>query len=108
MSSEAVTRHGMVTALYRCPLTHEQLMDAEISDLARFIGQLHLRVPGATLERLEQGMAELTERGGPAFDRPRYTLAEARAEAISVLMQHPPTGTRAHPIEVEPDVLWPN
>ncbi|SDX91522.1 hypothetical protein SAMN05216215_101758, partial [Saccharopolyspora shandongensis] len=42
MSREAVTRHGMVTALYACPLTHAELQGAEISDLARFIGHLHL------------------------------------------------------------------
>lgn len=108
--SSVVTWHGMVTALYACPLSDAQLRAAEVGDLTRYVGRVYLTVPDDVLDRLERGMAAALKQGGPTFDRQRYTLAQARADAIYALMQRPAETRRRwlHPVEFEPDALWPN
>ncbi|CAL99595.1 hypothetical protein A8924_0638 [Saccharopolyspora erythraea NRRL 2338] len=113
MTASKVPVHGVVTVLYACPLTDAQLRDAEVSDLARFVALVHRTTPRKVLGPLEQGLAVLAESGGPSFDRRRYALAQARADAIRALMPAPGRDTSAepppvHPVEIEPDAIWPN
>ncbi|MDR7301632.1 hypothetical protein [Haloactinomyces albus] len=103
-----ITELTMRTLLYAVPISHAQLREASLRQLATYIGRVAGRMPEQDLRDLEHGMTRLVDNEGPMFDRQRYTLVQSRVAALVPFLTAHQGGAEVHPIETAPDHLWPN
>ncbi|RCW37488.1 hypothetical protein DFQ14_1275 [Halopolyspora algeriensis] len=102
-----VTELTMRTLLYAVPLSHADLRDASLRQLATYVGRVAARMPEKDLRDLERGMTRLVDNGGPQFEPQRYALVVSRVAALKPMIPVLLHGL-VHPIEAQPDALWPN
>ncbi|WP_242534428.1 hypothetical protein [Saccharopolyspora erythraea] len=115
MTASKVPVHGVVTVLYACPLTDAQLRDAEVSDLARSSPWSTAPHPARCWDHWNKGWpvlarvrrAELRPAPlhGPGPGQSRRTIGHScRHRGRDTSAEPPPV----HPVEIEPDAIWPN
>ncbi|MCA1194434.1 hypothetical protein [Saccharopolyspora sp. 6V] len=101
---QEITRDGVLTALYLCPVEDWELRAATVPQLAAYVARLYTIAPRSEWDRLGRGLRVLVDQRGPYLDRTRYALAEALTDALTAME----LDVAVHPVEFAPDHCHPN